>query len=149
MLKESYTVKEVLELTGFRTPYMLDYLYRSGVVAPSISAAPGRGRRRRYKFSDVVLLRALGRLLKSGLPVRRLKKALEAHRTIIRKVEVDVAIRRYLITDGHEVFFRDDVNDLTNLNKDGQMEFAFVVDYEHARQEVIEEARRRGWVEAV
>jgi DNA-binding transcriptional MerR regulator len=137
MIKDSFTTKEAAALAGFRTGMMVDYLCRQGIVVPSKRPGPGRGRARLYSFGDLVLLRAVSRLLQSGLPVRRLKDALEKLRKQFQRVRPETAIAKYLITDGKEVFLVDRPEALLNLNRDGQLAFAFIIDVEHAREDVI------------
>ena len=137
MLKTSFTSREAAELAGFRTAMMVDYLCRTGIVAPSARTRPGRGRYRLYTFGDVVLLRALNRLLSSGLPVARLKRAIARLQRDFRHLSPEPAIKRYVITDGRELFLADQPGALVNLNRDGQLAFAFIVDIKHARAEVL------------
>ena len=49
----------------------------------------------------------------------------------------ETAIAKYLITDGQEVFLVDGPEALLSLNRDGQLAFAFIIDVEHAREDVI------------
>lgn len=142
-LKKHFNTMEAAELAGFRSAMMVDYLCRSGIIIPSARGAPGRGRSRLYLFGDIVLLRALCRLLKSGLPVSRLKAALRKLKRNFKGLDPTRTLQRYLITDGVSVYLDDNPNCLTNLNSDGQMEFAFIVDIVHARDDVIRNARAR------
>jgi hypothetical protein len=132
-----FTTAQAAKFAGFKSSSMVDYLCRAGILVPSLGANPGRGRSRLYTFGEVVLLRALNRLLESRLPVARLKEALERQQKDFRYLTAEGAIRRFLITDGCDVFLEDEPGRLVNLNKDGQMAFAFVVDVEHARRDVI------------
>ena len=136
MFETRFTTREAAALAGFKTAMMVDYLCRSGIVVPSKRARPGRGSRRFYAFGDVVLLRAVNRLLESGLPVSRLKAALKRIQRDFRHLKPDDAIKRYLLTNGREVFLADELGALHDLSKDGQLCFAFVVDICHARDDV-------------
>src|SRR5713226_1343969 len=75
VVKKKFPVAEVHQLTGLK-PRMLDYLYRAGVLIPTLDPSPGRGRDRFYSFNDVVIGRALSDLLRCGISVSKLKKAL-------------------------------------------------------------------------
>lgn len=135
---DTFTVKEARRLTGFKTTYMLDYLYRSAIVRPSKVAAPGRGRRRLYTFADLVLLRSVHHLLSRGLPVRKLKLAVHTMRRRFADIGPDGQLPpdRYLITDGEKVYFVDDNAKVFDLTGEAQMAFAFMLDVETIRKEV-------------
>ena len=142
MIFESYTTAQATRVTGFKSPMMVEYLYREGVVIPSIRANPGRGRSCLYSFGDLVLLRALNRLLESKLPVAKLKQALDTQRKIFSDLGPDSEIARYLITDGKNVLLHNYPSHLVELNKDGQLAFAFIVDIHDAREDVSADVRK-------
>jgi DNA-binding transcriptional MerR regulator len=116
---------------------MVDYLARTEVVVPSVLRKPGRGRRRLYSFGDLVVLRAVGRLLESGISVARLKTALKTLQRNFRHLRPEGTLCRYLITDGRNVYLEEESGALTDLTDAGQMAFAFVVDIRGARDDVI------------
>ncbi len=136
VLKEKFSVGEVHQLTGFK-PRMLDYLYRAGVLIPTLDPSPGRGKDRFYSFNDVVIGRALSDLLRCGISVSKLKKALAKLRSN-PAIAPDHLPGRYLVTDGTEVFFTDRKDVFVNLNKGGQLAFAFVFQARRLRDEVLE-----------
>ena len=137
MAKPYFTLQQAAEIAEFKTASMVDYLCRSGIVVPSALSSPGRGRKRLYTLGDLIVLRALNRLLKSGLPVSRLKKGLQTLRKRLKNQRPDSAIVKYLITDGRSVFFEDDPGVFTDLTADGQMAFAFIVDLSQAKADVL------------
>jgi DNA-binding transcriptional MerR regulator len=137
MLKQTFTTREVAKLAGYRTAMMVDYLNRQEIIRPSVLNHPGRGRARLYSFGDVVLLRAVNRLLATGLPVSRLKAALKKLQRDFKHLSADTVLKRFLITDGRDVILEDEPGALVNLSSGGQMAFAFIVDIEHARKEVM------------
>ncbi len=125
---------------------MVDYLCRAGIVIPSVRPNPGHGRSRLYGFGDLVLLRAMKRLLDAGLPVSRLKKALETQQKKFANLGPNTEIAKYLITDGRNVLLANEASSFIELNKEGQIAFAFIVDVDQARTEVsagIEKLGRR------
>ena len=67
-----YSAREAATLLGV-SPARIHYFVRAGLVAPR------RGARREYRltFQDLVLLRAAKGLLDGGVPVRRVRRALE------------------------------------------------------------------------
>jgi DNA-binding transcriptional MerR regulator len=133
--EKAFSTRIAGRLAGMK-PTMIDYLARSGVVVPSVRARPGHGLPRLYSFGDVVLLRTLQVLLSRGLPVRQLRVAIHKNRAVFKSVTVSSAVKRFLITDGKELLFEDDAGRLVDLTKDGQMAFAFIADFAHARAEV-------------
>lgn len=140
MILGPFTTAQAARFAGFRSRMMVDYLCRSGIVVPCLGANPGRGRTRLYTFGEVVLLRALSRLLENGLPVARLRRALETQRKRFQELSPTAVIDRFLITNGHDVFFENEPGRFVELTKDGQMAFAFIVDIERARSDVISSA---------
>lgn len=138
---DTYTVADASRICGFKTTYMLDYLYRSDVVTPSRSATPGRGRRRLYTFNDLVLLRSVNHLLSRGLPVRKLKLAIHMMREKFPDISLDGlgGAERYLVTDGTSVYLFDGEAKIFDLASGGQMAFVFMLDVETIRNEVTEE----------
>ena len=141
---ETFTVKQAVQLTDFKTPHMLDYLHRTGIVRPSRSATPGRGRRRLYTFRDLVLLRSVNHLLRRGLPVRKLKLAIETMRKKFRDIPLDghVGAYRYVLTNGTDAYLVDGEAKIFDLTKNGQMAFVFMLDVETIRNEVAEQVAK-------
>jgi DNA-binding transcriptional MerR regulator len=114
---------------------MVDYLCRSNVLVPSEGPRPGRGKGRQYSFGDVVMLRALSHLLKSGISVAKLKKALRTLRAKHHEITQEKA-PRYLVTDGTRVYFDDGRNAVEELSANGQMAFAFIIKLSQVRDDV-------------
>jgi DNA-binding transcriptional MerR regulator len=139
---ESFLIAKAAALSGL-TPYMLDYLCRQKILAPTFPGRRGRGHARKYSFGDVVMLRALARLLNAGVSVERLKKALRALRSQHKNISRESLPSRYLVTDGTRVFLRS-AEGLLDLDGTGQMSFAFVLELEDLRQEVLS-ADERGY----
>lgn len=111
--------------------HMVNYLCRTRLVRPT--GAGRRGRPRRYRFGDLVLLRLLARLLKHGISVQRLKEGLAAlYRT---RALPDIAVySSYLVTDGRQLYFRDEAR--LEVLATGQFAFAFVLELNALRREV-------------
>ena len=65
-----------LKLTGV-TYRQLDYWARTRLVGSSIRQATGRGSRRVYSFQDLVALRVVARLLKAGVSLQAVRRAVE------------------------------------------------------------------------
>ena len=119
---------------------MVDYLCRIRVVVPSHGRKRGRGIQRLFSFGDIVVLRAVAKLLEGGVSVYRLRTALRALRAshpTITSVGMPAA---YLVTDGKDVLLRHK-SGVFELLKNGQFSFAFVVEMESVRKEAVAFAR--------
>jgi DNA-binding transcriptional MerR regulator len=114
------------ELAGISLE-MLNYLSREGLIAPSGSAV-GRGRRRLYTFGDVVTLRLIGRMLRTGLEVRRLKRGLATIHDRIKHEGPEENALRNLATDGLDLFVWNADGSLESLTSGGQLSFGFLID---------------------
>ena len=114
---------------------MVDYLCRSNVLVPSNGPRPGRGKGRQYSFGDVVMLRALSHLLKSGISVAKLKGALGTLRARHHEITPEKA-PRYLVTDGTRIYFYDGKNPVEELSANGQMAFAFIIKLDRVRDDI-------------
>jgi predicted RNase H-like HicB family nuclease len=96
------TVKTLTELTGRQ----IRYWDTTGLVAPSIQPAKGRGSRRLYSFENLVELRTIARLLIAGVSLQRVRKVVEyIHK--VRDVTRPLASLRFLV-DGDGVFISSD-----------------------------------------
>jgi DNA-binding transcriptional MerR regulator len=139
---QGYGVKLVAELAGL-TPTMVNYLCRQKLIQPSLSKQRGRGRPLSYAFGDIVMLRVIARLLKSGVAVERVRKAFSALRKHHPAITPTALPARYLVTDGRSVFLSDGKDQIEELDGRGQMAFAFVLELSAIRDEVLREAEKR------
>jgi DNA-binding transcriptional MerR regulator len=132
---EAYSAKKAQELCGFESVAMIDYLQRSGVFVPLQKKGQRKGKGRRFEFRDLVVLKALKRLLDSGASVACLKKSLTEFQKL--KWSADPAtledpngIIRFLVVSGEHVYLRKDAETLIDLSKSGQLAFSFIIDLE-------------------
>ena len=139
-IKSEFSVSEAYRLAGFRSPHMLDYLFRSGLVRPSVSARPGRGKKRLYNFEDVLLLKAFRVILSQGISVKKLRAAQKEFKKHDLGAEEKKFPVRYMVTDGASIYYVDDLNRTINLSEDGQFAFAFILDMEPITSELYEDA---------
>ncbi len=79
--------------------------------------------------------------MRRGLPVRKLKLAIETMRKKFRDIPLDgrVGPDRYVVTDGTNAYLVDREAKIFDLTKNGQMAFVFMLDVETIRNEVTEE----------
>ena|SRR6185369_11641341 len=130
-----YNFKTAAKLAGI-TPAMLDYLCRTKVILPSGTKRRGRGRERLFYFGDIVMLRALARLLKTGISVKRLIDALGNLKADYSAITENAFPSTFLYSDGVEAFFVTE-NSVENLNKRRQLAFRFVLDMNLMQKEVL------------
>lgn len=76
-MKDGFTAQEVARLAGFETTLMLNYLERSGTFHRQLGGPAHHGKWRRYTFRDLVVLRAINRLLSVGARPKRIQQAIE------------------------------------------------------------------------
>lgn len=115
---------------------MVDYLCRTKIVVPT-TGKRGRGRKRKYTFAEVVVLRTISKLLKAGVDVCKLGKAIKALRAYHPEITPDTLPSTYLVTDGRDIFFRSK-NGVIECLASGQLAFAFVIEIAAVRKEIIE-----------
>lgn len=121
---------------------MVRYLAREGVLNPSQSrvAAKPRGQHLRYSYSDLVILRAIARLLEQGIEVRRLKKDLAlVHQRYVKESRRKPDLR-YLVTDGRTAMLLEPGQALERLDS-GQRAFQFMLNIDSLKQDVGSEER--------
>ncbi|MBI3095550.1 MAG: MerR family transcriptional regulator [Rhodocyclales bacterium] len=129
---DSFSVKSAARISGL-SEHMLHYLFRHGIVLSSGNDSHGHGVRRIYTYADVLLLRVIAKLLEKGISVLRLKKSLRALQA--RGYDKsDLVTRRFVVTDGKEVFF--DSDGLLEMLSSGQLAFAFVLELQAIRNDV-------------
>ena len=141
---QSWDAKGAAALSGFNTVAMLDYLQRSGVFEPKgVKGTRGRGKGRRYTFRDILVLKAIKRLLDSGASVAFLKKSLiefqskkwHSDPTVL---EDSNGIVRYLIASEMQVLLVSSPDVIVDLSKKGQLTFSFIVDLDNLHSELRE-----------
>jgi DNA-binding transcriptional MerR regulator len=100
-LADLYGRREVARLFGL-SESRLAYWDRTGLLGPS-----GRsGRRRYYTFQDLIGIRAAKGLLDEGVPIRRVRRSVEALRSALPKVVRPLSELR-VVADGSTVLVRD------------------------------------------
>lgn len=136
-MTKNFEISTAAKLSGL-TITMVDYLCRTKVVTPSVRGQRGRGKRRQYTFGDVVILRAVSKLLKAGVSVSRLKLAFLALRKYHPEITPNALPKPYIVSDGENVFLRHGDEVLECLSN-GQFAFAFVIEISQLRSEVLSE----------
>jgi len=127
-LIDIFTTGDAAELSGLK-PVMVDYLCREGVLKPSKrKKKDGRGKPRQYSFGDIVILKAIHQLLNHGISVAKLKKSLNALSKQYKNIQADEALKKYMVTDGKKIYFREKEDVLIDIYSGGQLAFLFVID---------------------
>jgi DNA-binding transcriptional MerR regulator len=121
-----YTAAQTARLAGC-TGSQLRYWSRSGLVRPS-------GENRSYTFRDLVALRVVTSLLEAGLPLHRVRVALE----YLADAGDDLTGLR-LVTDGSSVWACRDDGQILDALRAGQLALFVAVD--HFAQSVQAEVR--------
>ena len=130
---ETFTTASAVRLTGL-TSTMLDYLCREKFISPSASTERRRGKPRLFTFGDLITLRVIGRLLRSGIEVRRLAKGLRELRERLGSSGINNL--KYVVSDGVDVFLSES-GALESLTSNGQLSFAFLVDLTICEKEIL------------
>jgi DNA-binding transcriptional MerR regulator len=130
----SFDVSRACELSGL-TSTMLDYLTRERFIVPSASSKRGRGNKRLFTFGDVVTLRVISQLLRSGIEIRRLWRGLRELRKLVANSKPGELPFRFVVTDGTDVFF-EGADSLQSLTQGGQLAFFFLIDLERCDREI-------------
>jgi DNA-binding transcriptional MerR regulator len=133
-----FTAAEMREITGLSLP-MIDYLLRMGFLRPAyIRKDACRGRVRFYSYRDLVAARLVQRLREKGVQLGKLKAAVQKvaqDKSWIAETDPSKRLS-WLVSDGHEVLFKNEDGFLDSMRSDGQRAFAFVVNLGNLADEV-------------
>lgn len=115
---------------------MVNYLIRAKILTPTAGGKRGRGIQRKFSFGDIVVLKAVTKLLEGGVSVYRLRRALAAFRELHPEITPQSMPAAYLVTDGNDVFLRHRTGVL-ELLASHQFSFAFVVEVDSMRRDAV------------
>lgn len=135
-----YGAKQAARLTGLSFA-MVNYLCRTEVVVPTCTCKRGHGSPRHYSFGDLVALRLIAHLSKTGVQPLRLKKAMQALRQHHPEITLTSLPARQIVTDGVNLYLRGNGAALERIG-DGQLAFSFVVELAHLQSEVAAALRK-------
>lgn len=130
---DAFSAERARELCGFQSVAMIDYLQRSGVFTPVGHRKKRRGRGRRFEFRDLLVLKAIKRLLDSGASVANLKKSLIKVQDLNwisdpTTLEDKEGIIKFLIVSHDSIYLKRDADMIIDLSKNGQLTFSFIID---------------------
>lgn len=129
-----YGAAQAARITGHSLA-MVNYLCRTEIVEPSCTCKRGHGSTRHYSFGDLVALRLVAHLSKSGVRPLRLRAAMQMLRKVQPSITLTTLPARHLITDGKDIYLRREGETVERLD-DGQLAFAFVVELSQLQAEV-------------
>ena len=101
----------------------LDYWARTGLVEPSVRTAKGSGSQRLYGFRDILVLKAVKRLLDTGVSLHQIRLAIEH----LRERGVHDLAQVTLLSDGASVFECSSPNEMFDLLQGGQGVFGIAL----------------------
>lgn len=133
-MQRGYTAAEVSRLAGFETQMMLNYLERVGIFEPEIARQPHHGKKRQYTFRDLIVLRAINRLLVMGARPKRISEAIKTFQKIEQLPNDIDSLMEFsrkssmFIVNKDSVLYCDTPEAIVDLTKGGQLELAFVLD---------------------
>lgn len=142
-----FTAQEVSRFAGFETVLMLNYLERSGTFEREQHEGAHHGKRRLYTFRDLVVLRAINRLLALGARPKRIEAAMRTFRQIENLPGdadslAEFARRSSLfVVTADQVLFCD-CDQLVELSRGGQLAFSFMVENRYALAPVVDAVTR-------
>lgn len=141
-VKENFSAAQAAVFSEL-TMAMVNYLVRQEIVSPTAGGMRGRGFQRRFSFGDLVVLKAIARLLKGGVSVYRLRRALAEFRALHPEITPQGMPAAYLVSDGKDVLLRHKSGVVELLAKH-QFSFAFVVEVDSLRREAIDFSVKHG-----
>lgn len=116
---------------------MLNHLEREQIFVPEKSKLGTHGKHRSYTFRDVVILRAINRLLKLGARPKRIKDSISTFVSVFDIGEESDGLLKFanssclFVVTGDRVIYCASPNELVDLAKGGQLAFSFMVDSAH------------------
>ncbi len=140
----AFRAPEVCQLSGV-SYRQLDYWSRTGLVTPSVKEASGSGSRRLYSFKDLVLVKAIKRLIEAGMSLQKIREAIDYIRGAM---ETDPSELTLIATEGTIlVFGPGDDERLVDALKGGQTALSIALGpiYDELSESVarLEHSRRR------
>ena len=133
---EWFAAARAAELSGLSVA-MVNYLCRIGVVEPTCACQRGHGRARHYSFGDIVALRVVDRLSKSGVQPLRLKKAMRGMRKFHPEITAKSLPASHFVTNGRDVYLHRNGESPERVF-DGQFAFAFVIELYPIQRDVVQ-----------
>jgi len=135
-VQQSFGTKDAARYSGV-SKVMVDYLCRIKLVEPQCACPRGHGRPRHYSFGDLVALRMVDQLCKTGISVVAIGEALSRLQTLYPMITLGTLPAKQLVFDGKALLLHNEGAPLERIF-DGQVAFGFVVEIAKARDAVVE-----------
>lgn len=136
-MEGEFTASEASRMAGFLKPWMLNHLEREGIFVRAHFDDRRSGRVRKYTFGDVLILRAINRMLEVGARPKRIGEVIRSLTTIEafasdRDAAVLLAktLGVRLFVGKNEAFLMRNENEVVDLANKGQLSFGFMLDLE-------------------
>lgn len=133
-LGDLYSVEDASRLFGLSAS-RLRHWERSGFIQRSLQV----GKRRFYTFQDLIGLRTAKELLDSGVPVRNVRRSVDALKRSLPEVARPLGTLR-IVADGGSVFVKDDLGRFDPTTGQAQLDF----EVSELRDDVVRVLRRAG-----
>lgn len=117
-----YRGPAVCQIAGI-TYRQLDYWTRTGLVESSVSSAAGSGTQRLYSFRDILIIKIIGQLLKAGISLQNVRKALAQ----LADRDVSDLASLTLFSDGTTIYECRSADEVVDLLAGGQGVFGIAV----------------------
>lgn len=137
LLNREFTAKEVQSILRALTSgsekiglALLNYYARTNLV-PTTGKTTNRGRKK-YSYSDLILLCWLFRMKREGLPVNRFRRGIDYLRKRLPRLFKNPA-NMILLTDGRQLFLKNKIEDKSSIaevltgRKAGQYVWAYAI----------------------
>lgn len=125
------------------TVHMVNYLCRIELLEPSLSVERRKGVERRYSFTDLVLARAVSKLLRAGVSVCSVRKALCTLKLKLDRLSVSALSGKSVTIVGNAVYLSDAGQPIVELSANGQLAFSFVLDTKKVRSRISKASPRK------
>jgi DNA-binding transcriptional MerR regulator len=112
---------------------MLNYLERSGTFIGENAGPAHHGKKRKYTYRDLVILRAINRLLELGARPKRIQEALTTFQKIKNlpsnsdELLAFANASSFFVVTASKVFFCSTPDEIVDLSASGQLAFSFIV----------------------
>lgn len=140
-----FTAAEVSRLAGFKKPWMLGHLEREGTFVREHATDRRHGRVRKYTFRDLLILRAINKMLELGARPARIRDAISKFseieeindtRQAAEALAKTLGVRLFVSKSDAYLISSDD--QIIDLSRKGQLAFGFMLDVHQVFHEVSE-----------
>ena len=131
MPDEGFRGPQVCKIVGI-TYRQLDYWARTDLLRPSLQEAKGSGTQRRYSYRDLLELKVINQMLKSGVSLQSVRRAVDYLRDNLGD---DIASASLVISENESVLARTD-GELIDVLRGGQGVLNIVVELAGVQEEL-------------